>query len=237
MISESVCLDDLVSTGVMGLISAIDNFDPRQNAKLKTYAEFKIRGAILDSLRNMDWASRHRRKKAKDIEAAIQVSLDALDEECRDAVGRLSVFGLTCWDSALESLGMPRAESVMKVRRALRHSSSSLSGMSATGSTRVTRPVAMALRGIWPYSADSGVWTTVSPPAALMASRVIRNLSADVADELAERVAQQVGTVVPAAAPQPTRGPAHGSGRPPMHRIRMPPCLRALMRLLSGKTP
>jgi RNA polymerase sigma factor for flagellar operon FliA len=74
----SVCLDDLVSTGVMGLISAIDNFDPRQNAKLKTYAEFKIRGAILDSLRNMDWASRHRRKKAKDIEAAIQVAQQKL---------------------------------------------------------------------------------------------------------------------------------------------------------------
>ncbi len=51
---------------------------------------------------------------APTIEAAIQVSLDALDEECRDAVGRLSVFGLTCWDSALEALGMPRAESVMK---------------------------------------------------------------------------------------------------------------------------
>jgi eukaryotic-like serine/threonine-protein kinase len=51
---------------------------------------------------------------APTIEAAIQVSLDALDEECRDAVGRLCVFGLTCWDSALESLGMPRAESVMK---------------------------------------------------------------------------------------------------------------------------
>ena len=74
----SVCLDDLVSTGVMGLISAIDNYDPRQNAKLKTYAEFKIRGAILDSLRNMDWASRHRRKKAKDIEAAIQVAQQKL---------------------------------------------------------------------------------------------------------------------------------------------------------------
>jgi tetratricopeptide (TPR) repeat protein len=40
--------------------------------------------------------------------------LDSLDDECRDAVGRLSVLGLTCWDSALEALGMPRAESVMK---------------------------------------------------------------------------------------------------------------------------
>jgi len=68
---SSVCLDDLISTGVIGLISAIDNYDPRQNAKLRTYAEFRIRGAILDSLRNMDWASRHRRRKARDIETAI----------------------------------------------------------------------------------------------------------------------------------------------------------------------
>lgn len=51
---------------------------------------------------------------APTIQAAIQVSLDALDEECRDAVGRLTVLGLTCWDSALEALGMPQAESVMK---------------------------------------------------------------------------------------------------------------------------
>jgi eukaryotic-like serine/threonine-protein kinase len=52
--------------------------------------------------------------KAPTIEAAIQASLDSLDEECRDAVGRLSVFGLTCWDAGLEALGMPDAESVMK---------------------------------------------------------------------------------------------------------------------------
>ncbi len=51
---------------------------------------------------------------APTIEAAIQVSLDALDEECRDAVGRLSVFGQTCWDAGLEALGLPSAEGVMK---------------------------------------------------------------------------------------------------------------------------
>jgi RNA polymerase sigma factor for flagellar operon FliA len=77
---SSVCLDDLISTGVIGLISAIDNYDPRQNTKLKTYAEYKIRGAILDSLRSMDWASRHRRKKAKDIEAAIQTAQQKLHQ-------------------------------------------------------------------------------------------------------------------------------------------------------------
>ncbi|MEB2312749.1 MAG: protein kinase [Sorangiineae bacterium] len=51
---------------------------------------------------------------APTIEAVIQVSLDALDDECRDAIGRLSVLGLSVWDSALEALGLAHAESVMK---------------------------------------------------------------------------------------------------------------------------
>lgn len=68
---ENISLEDLVSTGVLGLISAIDNFDPRFKVKLKTYAEYKIRGAILDSLRGLDWAPRQKRRKAKQIETAV----------------------------------------------------------------------------------------------------------------------------------------------------------------------
>jgi RNA polymerase sigma factor for flagellar operon FliA len=71
---ESISLDDLVSTGVLGLISAIDNFDESHNVKLKTYAEYKIRGAILDSLRGLDWAPRQKRRKSKQIEAAISTA-------------------------------------------------------------------------------------------------------------------------------------------------------------------
>src|ERR1700674_913623 len=70
---ESVNLEDLISTGTLGLIAAIDRFDPDQNVKLKTYAEYKIRGAILDSLRGLDWAPRQHRKRSKQIEAAIAV--------------------------------------------------------------------------------------------------------------------------------------------------------------------
>lgn len=70
---DSVNLEDLVSTGVVGLISAIDRFDPSQNVKLKTYAEYKIRGAILDSLRGLDWAPRQQRRKSKRIEQAVTV--------------------------------------------------------------------------------------------------------------------------------------------------------------------
>jgi len=68
---ESVNLDDLISTGTLGLIAAIDRFDPAHNVKLKTYAEYKIRGAILDSLRGLDWAPRQQRKRSKQIESAI----------------------------------------------------------------------------------------------------------------------------------------------------------------------
>jgi RNA polymerase sigma factor for flagellar operon FliA len=69
----SVSLDDLISTGILGLIAAIDRYDPAHDVKLKTYAEYKIRGAILDSLRELDWAPRQQRKRAKLIEAAIAV--------------------------------------------------------------------------------------------------------------------------------------------------------------------
>ncbi len=70
---ESVSLEDLISTGVVGLISAIDHFDPGLNVKLKTYAEYKIRGAILDSLRGLDWAPRQQRKRSKQIESVVAV--------------------------------------------------------------------------------------------------------------------------------------------------------------------
>src|SRR3954447_25144100 len=73
----SVSLDDLISTGVIGLIAAIDRYDPRHDVKLKTYAEYKIRGAILDSLRGLDWAPRQQRQRAKSIETAIA----ALEQE------------------------------------------------------------------------------------------------------------------------------------------------------------
>jgi len=68
---ENISLDDLISTGVVGLIAAVDNFDPSHGVQLKTYAEHKIRGAILDSLRELDWAPKNKRRRAKQIEAVI----------------------------------------------------------------------------------------------------------------------------------------------------------------------
>ena len=68
---ETVAFEDLLSAGVIGLIHAIDHFDSAQNVKLKTYAEFRIRGAILDSLRDADWAPRMKRKIARELQEAV----------------------------------------------------------------------------------------------------------------------------------------------------------------------
>lgn len=78
---DSVSLEDLVSTGILGLIAAVDNFDANHNVQLKTYAEHKIRGAILDSLRDLDWAPREKRKKAKQIAAAIDAAARRLQRD------------------------------------------------------------------------------------------------------------------------------------------------------------
>ena len=78
---DSVCLDDLISTGVVGLLAAVDNFDPSYNVQLNTYAERRIRGAIMDGLRDLDWAPRETRKRSKMIEAAIHRAKQRLGRE------------------------------------------------------------------------------------------------------------------------------------------------------------
>ena len=65
-------VDDLISVGVLGLIDAIEKFDPNRGAKFKTYAEFRVRGAILDELRSMDWVPRSIRQKASSLDAVCQ---------------------------------------------------------------------------------------------------------------------------------------------------------------------
>ncbi len=60
-----VPLEDLVHDGVLGLIDAIDKFDPLKQVQLKSYAKFRIRGAILDSLRASDWSPRRLRRQAR----------------------------------------------------------------------------------------------------------------------------------------------------------------------------
>ncbi len=63
-------INDLVSSGTIGLIEAVDKFDPSRGVKFKTYATIRIRGAIMDELRNMDWMSRSMREKSNQLAKA-----------------------------------------------------------------------------------------------------------------------------------------------------------------------
>src|SRR3989338_941158 len=66
----NVDIDDLISSGVIGLMDAIDKYDPKRDNQFKTYAEFRIRGAILDELRSQDWVPRSIREKSKILDKA-----------------------------------------------------------------------------------------------------------------------------------------------------------------------
>ena len=84
--------EDLVSYGIFGLIDAIDKFDCLKDVKFETYASLRIRGAILDQIRKMDWIPRTIRQKQKRIDAAIkeietQYGRSATDEEIAKILG------------------------------------------------------------------------------------------------------------------------------------------------------
>src|ERR1700678_4693212 len=68
---QQVPLEDLVHAGVIGLIEAVRSYDPSKGAPLKSYAKFRVRGAILDSIRELDWGSRRLRHKGREIEEAV----------------------------------------------------------------------------------------------------------------------------------------------------------------------
>ncbi len=85
-------LEDLHNTGVIGLMDAIDKYDPEKNCKFKTYAEFRIKGAILDQLRSLDWVPRSVRQKGRKLEKAYgeleqRLGRAASEEEVADSLG------------------------------------------------------------------------------------------------------------------------------------------------------
>ncbi|MCE1228982.1 MAG: FliA/WhiG family RNA polymerase sigma factor [Firmicutes bacterium] len=85
-------VDDLIHSGILGLMDALKKFEPDRNVKFKTYAEQRVRGAILDGLRDLDWVPRSLRRKKKDIENAYhlleqQMGRAATDEEVAAHLG------------------------------------------------------------------------------------------------------------------------------------------------------
>ncbi|MHB1023751.1 MAG: sigma-70 family RNA polymerase sigma factor [Acidobacteriaceae bacterium] len=69
---QHVEMDDLISAGVLGLLDACSKFDLKKNVQFKSYAQFRIRGAILDSLRTLDWSPRELRRKGRAVEEAMR---------------------------------------------------------------------------------------------------------------------------------------------------------------------
>ena len=115
-------IDDLVSWGIVGLLDAIGKYDPRKEASFPTYAQFRIRGAILDHLRSLDWVPRSVRQKAALIEKVShdlegRLGRPATDEEIarelelslsqyQDLLGKVGEMTLF----SLEDLGFGAAE-------------------------------------------------------------------------------------------------------------------------------
>jgi RNA polymerase sigma factor FliA len=69
---QQVEMEDLISAGIVGLMDAMQKFDPKKKVQFRTYAQFRVRGAMLDSLRALDWGPRDLRRKARAIEEAIR---------------------------------------------------------------------------------------------------------------------------------------------------------------------
>ena len=112
--------EDLVSYGIFGLIDAIDKFDCLKDVKFETYASLRIRGAILDQIRKMDWIPRTIRQKQKKIEAVIKEieqsegraptdeevarGLGISDEEYLDWQSQMKITGLVSLDEYMQLL-------------------------------------------------------------------------------------------------------------------------------------
>ncbi|MGN0481247.1 MAG: FliA/WhiG family RNA polymerase sigma factor [Lachnospiraceae bacterium] len=106
--------DDLVGYGIFGLIDAIDKFEIGKNVKFETYASLRIRGAILDQIRKMDWIPRSLRQKQKKIDAAMakieaEQGRMATDEELAAELG-ISIDEYNNWQGQTKATGLVSLE-------------------------------------------------------------------------------------------------------------------------------
>jgi len=109
---------DLISYGIFGLMDAIEKFEPERGYKFETYAVARIRGAIIDELRSVDWVPRSVRTRARQVEAALQQLEGALKrtpsdeelaeelgwslEELQDTLARMSMTSIAALDEVLD---------------------------------------------------------------------------------------------------------------------------------------
>jgi RNA polymerase sigma factor for flagellar operon FliA len=124
---HSIEQSDLVSYGIFGLIDAIEKFDTERNIKFETYAITRIKGAIIDELRSIDWVPRSVRAKARAIEKAyaklealllrtpsdaeVAAELQISEEDLQNQFSQISFVGIVALDEVLSSAGGERGES------------------------------------------------------------------------------------------------------------------------------
>jgi RNA polymerase sigma factor for flagellar operon FliA len=102
---QHVELDDLISAGVVGLMDAFSKFDHTKQVQFKSYAQFRIRGAILDSLRTLDWSPRELRRKGRAVEEAIRSVTQKLGRvPTEPEIAREMDLGLTEYQQLLGEL-------------------------------------------------------------------------------------------------------------------------------------
>lgn len=110
-----VDLDDLIHAGVLGLIDAVEKYDSAKNVAFQSYAKHRVKGAILDSLRDMDWASRDMRKRQRKVETVMQelsgeLERQPTESEVADKMG----MSLTRWRKVrfeMRTVGLVSADS------------------------------------------------------------------------------------------------------------------------------
>lgn len=113
-LGSNVEFDDLVGYGIFGLIDAIDKFDLDKGIKFETYASLRVRGAILDNIRKMDWIPRSLRKKQKLIDAAImKLESDPSQELSEELIAKeleITIDEYNKWQNQTKALSLTSLE-------------------------------------------------------------------------------------------------------------------------------
>ena len=120
---STIDIDDLMNVGVIGLIQAVDRYDPSRDNKFMTYAVFRIKGAVLSELRSRDFLSRSNRRKIRDLENTCLKLQQKLGREVDD-------------DEVAEELGVD----IEQLRRTKQMSSISFISFEAVSYTHLTLP-------------------------------------------------------------------------------------------------
>ncbi len=111
-------MEDLLGDGIIGLLDAFDKFDPSRKVQFKTYATMRVRGAILDGLRHLDWVPRTVRRQARQVEAktnelSMQLGRTPTKQEVAGSVG----MGLSDLDDLMAQMNGSHVTSLDDLRR------------------------------------------------------------------------------------------------------------------------